>query len=276
MTSIRQPLLHPVHRCLRWQAARRVRRKIVRGEYRLEQWVCCLCNSADLEMVHTKELYGFPVKMGICRQCGLGVLTPRLDEASLAAFYQQKYRRLKFGSTRASVIASEFGRGRRRGRYIGEFLGQHGIPLKGQRVVEVGCGPGGILHWFAGCGATVVGCDLDPEAIAYAQQQGVQIVAGDINAVLGAHPPVDIVVLSHVLEHMPHSITFLQQARRMLKPGGYLYVEVPGMHCPRANLARTHQIVHLYYFTLTTLKMCLSRAGFNLENGNEIVQAVFR
>jgi len=258
----------------RWRARKRAQRKIKRGEYRLVEGVCCLCGPADLEVLGTRELYGFPVSMGYCRQCGLGVLTPRLNNEALEAFYQQEYRQLKFGIIRRNVIASEFARGRRRGRYIDGFLQEQGISLEGQRVVEVGCGPGGILHWFAERGADVTGCDLDPEIVAYGQQQGLQIVSGDMDMMLKADRRFDIMVLSHVLEHVPSPVDFLLRARRMLKTSGCLYVEVPGLNDPRANLTRLVQIVHLYYFTLDTIKICLRRAGFNLEYGNEVVQAL--
>lgn len=41
------------------------------------------------------------------------------------------------------------------------------------------------------------------------------------------HGSFDVIVLSHVLEHMPDPLTFLDSCQRLLKPGGYVTIALP-------------------------------------------------
>ncbi len=78
----------------------------------------------------------------------------------------------------------------------------------------------------------------------------------------------DHVLCVEVLEHVPHSPTFLQEIHRVLKPQGELILTVPWS-------ARVHHIPHDYYrFTRYGLIVLLSSAGFDHieieERGNDI------
>ena len=60
----------------------------------------------------------------------------------------------------------------------------------------------------------------------------------------------------------------------------YLYVELPGVkyftNSYDMNFLKQLQNAHVYYFTLTTLKNLLRKAGWDFVCGNEIIYSIFK
>src|SRR5512139_3250181 len=61
-------------------------------EYQFEQ-VKCFCGRDDGEIVTTKDRYGMPHKMVLCK-CGLIYANPRMTSESLQRFYEEDYREI--------------------------------------------------------------------------------------------------------------------------------------------------------------------------------------
>ncbi len=108
-----------------------------------------------------------------------------------------------------------------------EFVAQYIAPLKGQRVLDVGCGPATNLNWWPE-GVQYVGCDLSDEYIEFAKKKfgnrGEFYAApvGKLND-LGLKP-FDAVIAMALLHHLTDDEvrTFCDEALSVLKPGGML------------------------------------------------------
>lgn len=107
------------------------------------------------------------------------------------------------------------------------------LELEGKRVIDVGCGDGSLSRLLAKNGASVLGVECSPRQLAKARAAepvaAVEIVEG-----VGQNLPVDdesadIVVFFNSLHHVPAEfmVTALAEARRVLKPGGQVYVSEP-------------------------------------------------
>jgi hypothetical protein len=94
-----------------------------------------------------------------------------------------------------------------------------------------------------------------------------------------------------VLEHFIDVDSELRQIRKILREGGYVYVEVPGimnMNRPRAQALSEDgfrstndflgylQFQHNYHFELNTLRHFFERHGFEFLSGDEWIRAIFR
>ncbi len=92
---------------------------------------------------------------------------------------------------------------------------------------------------------------------------------------------VDVLVLSHVLEHFSDLSMWLKKISRLLKNSGIMYVEVPGLEYLPNNpdycfsLRQYFLFAHIYCFTLRSLSSTLSRYGFRLLHGDEEIRSVF-
>lgn len=85
-------------------------------------------------------------------------------------------------------------------------------------------------------------------------------VYADAHALPFANAVLDHVRLSHVIEHLERPLDALREARRVLAPGGTVYVEVPhAQHVP------SERDEHLYSWTPWTLRHIARRAGFVID-----------
>lgn len=109
-------------------------------------------------------------------------------------------------------------------------------PLRGARVLDLGCGGGLLSEALARAGASVLGIDLSPELIDIARlhllerrQAGeslaVEYRVADVEALAGAVPgSFDAITCMEMLEHVPDPRRVLAASARLLKPGGRLFL----------------------------------------------------
>jgi SAM-dependent methyltransferase len=103
--------------------------------------------------------------------------------------------------------------------------------VKGQSVLDVGCGVGAVAFTLAEGGAIVTGIDFDQKNLAVAQEKfrhpHLTFIRGD--ATQDAALPdsrFDVVVLSNVLEHIADRISLLKILQGRFQPGRFL-IRVP-------------------------------------------------
>ncbi|MEI9478644.1 MAG: class I SAM-dependent methyltransferase [Deltaproteobacteria bacterium] len=252
------------------------RETIDNGTYRLSSNPC-LCGERDDVLVACCDRYGLEIKTVLCRSCGLMRTDPYLDEESVAQFYEMNYRQIYTGDVQPSP--EFFDHQLTHGREIIRFLEMAGVRPLG-RVLEVGCGAGGILQAFRQNGSEVAGCDFGKHFLEYGQRQGLHLEYGDVTS-LFRYAPVHLVILSHVLEHFRDPVGELRKVRSLLDSNGYLYVEVPGLFCIGeaylwGDVGRYLQNAHVYHFCLESLDYVLSLAGFSRMKGDEKIRAVYQ
>lgn len=112
-------------------------------------------------------------------------------------------------------------------RYHDFFVGRIGA---GERVLDIGCGPGTLAHDIATrSGANVVGVDISERSIAAARERfahpAIRYEIGDVRSSL-PDGRFDVVVLSNVLEHLPDRSELLQSLQASAKPSRFL-IRVP-------------------------------------------------
>lgn len=111
------------------------------------------------------------------------------------------------------------------------------LPYLGQRILEIGCGVGGIIE-LLGNRELIHGLDVEPEVLAYARErfQGRPECRFDLLDITQASPDqlaslrenrFDSVVCINVLEHIRDDIAALQRMEAVLQPGGTLALLIP-------------------------------------------------
>jgi 2-polyprenyl-6-hydroxyphenyl methylase/3-demethylubiquinone-9 3-methyltransferase len=105
------------------------------------------------------------------------------------------------------------------------------VPLRGQKVLDVGCGGGILTDAMARKGAQVLGIDLATKSLKVAQLHaleaetaGVQyreISAEDLAAELAAQ--YDVVTCMEMLEHVPDPAAVVKACADLVKPGGWVF-----------------------------------------------------
>jgi len=137
------------------------------------------------------------------------------------------------------------------------------LPASGVRLAELGCGSGGMLEALGRFG-TAVGVEMDPALRARARERGLDVRAGALPDAIPLEPGRwDAVCLFDVLEHVDDEAGALAACRRLLAPGGRLFVTVPAY----AWLWSRHDelLGHRRRYTARALRRAAERGGYTVE-----------
>ncbi len=135
---------------------------------------------------------------------------------------------------------------------------------KGGKLLEIGCSVGYLLEIAKKEDFEVYGIELNSAAVEFANNMlGENVVKNKTLKEANFDDNFfDVVVMNHVLEHIPDIPEFLNEAHRILKIGGILVISVPnfGSLIARIQKEKWHGLVpaqHMWQFTPKTLSNLL-------------------
>ena len=109
------------------------------------------------------------------------------------------------------------------------------VSVRGRALIDVGCGAGALARALAERGADVLGVEPDPVQAernrAEPETAGVTLAEGRAESLPAADSAAHGVIFGRSLHHVPQTAMrpALAEARRVLAPGGFLYVLEPVM-----------------------------------------------
>ncbi|OGL10645.1 MAG: hypothetical protein A3I17_09685 [Candidatus Rokubacteria bacterium RIFCSPLOWO2_02_FULL_72_37] len=180
----------------------------------------------------------------------------------------------------ADVVRREERVARRRSREFRRLLATAGPP---GRLLDVGTGFGFFLGLASEAGWSAVGVDPDAGAARYARSRlGVDARAGSLEAQAFPAASFDLVTFWNVLECIPEPLATLHAARRLVRPGGRIFVRTQNLAwqawsfrvteaAKRLGLRRRLEgaphltfIFNAISFSRATLGRALTSAGFEV------------
>jgi len=135
------------------------------------------------------------------------------------------------------------------------------------KLLDAGCGTGGMLHAFRATHPQweITGLDLSAVAVEYCQQRGfASVIHGSVDEMPFANADFDVVVNLDVLYHRQVSQNrALSEIARVLKPGGLLILNLPAFTVLRG---RHDAAVHgTRRYTVKQISGLLDPVGLKLE-----------
>ena len=107
--------------------------------------------------------------------------------------------------------------------YIFQSFGLH----SGMKMLEPGCGRGEFLSNFKELGLDVYGVDISPEAANYATDYAVALCDVENESLPFDDDMFDVIYSKSFIEHLNNPEKYLEEAYRVLKPGGKFITLVP-------------------------------------------------
>jgi 2-polyprenyl-3-methyl-5-hydroxy-6-metoxy-1,4-benzoquinol methylase len=218
---------------------------------------CNLCRSFLFKPLYRRDKY----IIGKCKNCDLIFTHPLPTKEELEEIYNEKY--FKPYITSVNKKREIF---QKRIRWIQVYC------LKGS-LLDVGCETGIFLELMKNKGWKIAGIEFSDVAWSYAREKvGDVIFYGNLKDACYKSNSFDVVTLWHTLEHLVHPLETLQEIRRILKPYGLLFIEVPNIHFIRNYFLQIFGITkhlffveHLLHFTPHTLMLMVRKAGFTIR-----------
>jgi 2-polyprenyl-3-methyl-5-hydroxy-6-metoxy-1,4-benzoquinol methylase len=192
-----------------------------------------------------------------CSRCGALFRHPMPSEDELDGLYSGSWRApdvntAETGSTSEEIATAYV-------RHLRRALGANA--LAGVRIIDFGAGRGTLARILQAQGASVV-C-VDPYGANDLRHQGLAAEEA-LNRLTGDFTGACLV---EVIEHLPDPVSVLRAIRRLLEPGGWIYLSTPNRNglnarLTKANWREANKPGHLCLFTAHGVEKILASAGF--------------
>lgn len=238
---------------------------------------CSLCGSSTVIPFSAGSIHlniVTPLSVSRCAQCGLLFMNPRPSLASRELIFAggkpiglEPY--LQSHARYGSVTQSRLPFFRERVKMLKRLK-----PGSNISVLDIGASSGEFLTASIEMGWKASGIEPSTAGVEAAQSKGLNVVQSTAERLPFADEQFDIVHSNHVFEHLADPQLAANEAFRVLKPGGLIFIEVPNQFdniqffrdrvfnrivVREQNIRSIH---HLYFFSKRTLTKLLTNAGF--------------
>ncbi len=246
----------------------------------LESISCDLCcsNNSTLLLQTRDYRYGHPEKFNIvkCDRCGLIYINPRPSSKSISKLYEADYTPEDKSLILPQIETQKIKRILRKiwHRINGQYYDEVIAKAEG-RILDIGCGNGHLLLSLKQKCCEVYGVETNPKSVKVCNELGLSVFCGTLEEANFTDEFFDMIIMSQVIEHLSSPRNSLKEIRRILKPGGRLYI-----FCPNAGSYLTkffgkywhgwHIPFHFYAFTEDTIRNLAHKVGFRVEKMSAI------
>jgi len=223
-------------------------------------WQCPVCMSREYETLEkhrssAKMFEGTKTKLITCSTCSAKSVYPMPSEQDICELNKSFW---EYQSDTRSARRRYYAQALYRVEYLRNYLNN----LKDMEILDIGSGHAYIYDV------------LDPETndLDYSvveadtnmrnelRRKGIERVYEEVGAT--KHLKFDLIILSHILEHLREPKRYLEEVKHVLKENGYMFVEVPNQD----DLHKQDLGAHLVVFNPNSLRKLFEELHFSVVN----------
>ncbi|MHC4461919.1 MAG: class I SAM-dependent methyltransferase [Planctomycetota bacterium] len=220
--------------------------------------ICCHCASEKYFLVVSGPI----IPVIACAECGLmrQGFSSGTQTWSITSYAGGKDRFFQQRKDKEAVQT---------GDYLKIILQLEKFMAKKGHLLEIGCAMGTLLNEIRKCGWEVTGVEPEEWTCELARNKyGLNVINTTFQEADLEESSFDVVLLLHVVEHLPNPAKGLLQIARFIRPGGYLVLETPRYDTLWFKLlkGRERSVIpgHVYYFTQETIRALAHKLGLEV------------
>jgi len=218
------------------------------------KYYCICCNNEVQKTAHVDWL--FHDKLLHCKNCGHIQMAKIPDFHALKEYYSKDYK-----SARSRFINDAYLK-IMKVRAISQlnFIQSNFMNFELKNATDIGCGYGLLLEELEKGRMDASGVEFDPDCVTYCIERGLKVtLVSEESRIIPDDMP-DLVIASHVLEHIREPDAFLAEIKRKTR---VVFVEIP-KYDAGINEQFTDQEGHLNFFTQKSLTSLFQRLGYHI------------
>jgi len=226
----------------------------------------CLYKCQNDKKVSNYDLFGFKTPFVICKTCGLIRASRFMDPKSLTDFYQNHYTKIFSDDYMEPKQFYDF-----QNKHSGDKWDVISLVKKdffeNDIIMDLGGCSGGVLDRIRNKSKCYL-VDYDDKYLEYAKKKKAYQLLKDIENVINEDIKPDLIIMSHVVEHIVDLNHFLKRLKIVMKEKSLVYFEFPAIDSLKlgrsGNFLNELHIPHIYYFTSYWMKDFLVKNGFEI------------
>ncbi|SDD48280.1 class I SAM-dependent methyltransferase [Niabella drilacis] len=232
---------------------------------------CPVCGSTQTRPVFLVKDYTvsgevFPIEE--CISCSLRYTQNVPDQEAIGPYYKSEDY-ISHSNTSKGLVSRMYQRVRTRTMQQKAAIVERYSRKRAGKLLDVGCGTGTFLSTMKSRGWEVAGLEPDADARAMAKTLYNLVVAPSHEIYQLEGEQFDAITLWHVLEHVHELHGYMEQLKRMLKPGGVLLIAVPNYTSRDADIYEQYWAAydvprHLYHFSPDAMKVLTTQHGLRV------------
>jgi len=232
---------------------------------------CPACNSTNTAAFLSCKDYtvsGETFQLKRCSHCTLIFTDPRPDAVAIWPYYKSDTY-VSHSDEAAPGLINKIYRAVRK-ITLGNKAGLVAKYARGRKLIDIGAGTGAFAAHMQQFGWEVMAIEPEADARKLAADRGLK--TADESALLD-HPPVNVITMWHVLEHVHELQERVAKLYTLLEPGGIAVIAVPNPESDDAQRYGPYWAAydvprHLYHFTPTAIRQLFEREGFISERAH--------
>ncbi|MCZ7399975.1 MAG: class I SAM-dependent methyltransferase [Candidatus Methanoperedens sp.] len=224
---------------------------------------CIVCGSSQAKLIGSNPDFQ-KLQIAKCIGCGIVFTTPCPDTEYLSSIYSKKYREIRNETPSQMYLDNMKQRAESQRVFI---LSQFDLNFRNPYILDIGFGPGILLGMFANQSNNLFG--FEPDKVMYTlAKERIGSNACLYNQMFDSKSikkyKFDLIMASHILEHIPDPVRFLTDLLSLLTEKGLIFLEVPNDSLKSVYELTKYDVkgfMHLWFFQLESLINVINKAG---------------